>query len=81
MASAGRCPDVCRAHAGRGCSAAVAEHLARELARLRELERAALEFCERCERGEIRSSYSYRRFRAALDGRSKTRRTLSPGDA
>lgn len=40
--------------------------LAQELVRLREIESAAREFCERCERGEIRSSRTYRRFRAAL---------------
>ena len=40
-----------------------------ELARLREVERAAREFCARCERGEIRSVRSYERFRAALAGR------------
>jgi len=40
-----------------------------ELARLREIEQAALEFCARCERGEIRSVHSYERFRAALAGR------------
>jgi hypothetical protein len=42
--------------------------LRREIARLRAIERAALEFCQRCERGEVRSFRSYRRFRAALDG-------------
>lgn len=42
--------------------------LQRELVRLRALESAAREFCERCERGEIRSEQTYRRFRAALDG-------------
>jgi hypothetical protein len=41
---------------------------AAELARLRDVERVALEFCERCERGEIRSVATYERFRAALAG-------------
>ena len=39
-----------------------------ELARLRDVERVALEFCARCERGEIRSVATYERFRAALAG-------------
>ena len=42
--------------------------LARELARLRQVEHVALEFCARCERGEIRSSATYESFRAALAG-------------
>lgn len=41
---------------------------AAELARLREVERVALEFCARCERGEIRSVATYERFRVALAG-------------
>lgn len=39
-----------------------------ELARLRAVERVALDFCARCERGEIRSVRTYARFRSALDG-------------
>ena len=41
---------------------------AAELARLRDVERVAREFCARCERGEIRSVATYERFRAALAG-------------
>ena len=37
-----------------------------EVARLRRIEAAALEFCARCERGEIRSTSTYMRFMAAL---------------
>lgn len=51
------------------CSILDAEHLELELARLRDIERVALEFCARCERGEIRSVASYERFRSALAGR------------
>jgi hypothetical protein len=47
--------------------------LAEALVRLRELESAAREFCERCERGEIRSSRSYRRFQAVLAPRAEAR--------
>ena len=43
-----------------------------ELARLRAVERVALEFCARCERGEIRSVGTYARFRAALAGGDET---------
>jgi hypothetical protein len=42
--------------------------LVAELARLRAVERVALDFCARCERGEIRSVATYERFRAALAG-------------
>jgi hypothetical protein len=42
--------------------------LASELARLRGVERVALDFCVRCERGEIRSVATYERFRAAIAG-------------
>jgi hypothetical protein len=41
-----------------------------EIERLREVERAAIEFCDRCRAGEIRSSHTYRRFRSAL-GRAR----------
>ena len=44
-----------------------------ELARLRAVERVALEFCARCERGEIRSVGTYARFRLALAGGDGTR--------
>jgi len=40
--------------------------LVRELERLRELERIAIDFCARCHLGSVRSSYTYRRFRAVL---------------
>jgi len=42
--------------------------IAAELTRLREIERVALDFCMRCERGEIRSVATYDRFRAAIAG-------------
>lgn len=45
-----------------------AEELRAEVGRLRRLEAVAIEFCERCERGEIRSRYTYQRMREALDG-------------
>lgn len=48
-----------------------------ELARLREVERVALDFCARCERGEIRSVRTYERFRAALAGRGAEASGLS----
>lgn len=38
----------------------------RELLRLKRVEAAAVEFCERCRRGEVRSSRSYERFVEAL---------------
>lgn len=47
---------------------ALLAQLRAELRRLRRLEAVAIEFCERCERGEIRSRYTYRRMREALDG-------------
>jgi hypothetical protein len=37
-----------------------------EVARLRRIEAVALEFCARCERGEIRSTNTYLRFLTAL---------------
>lgn len=42
------------------------DELLAELARLRAVERVALDFCARCERGEIRSARTYARFRSAL---------------
>ena len=47
---------------------ALLDELRAELGRLRRLEAVAIEFCERCERGEIHSRYTYRRMREALDG-------------
>jgi hypothetical protein len=44
------------------------EALSAEVGRLRRLEAVAIEFCERCERGEINSRYTYRQMRQALDG-------------
>jgi hypothetical protein len=43
------------------------DELMHELDRLRELELLAIEFCERCDAGEIRSSRPYRRLRALLE--------------
>ena len=37
-----------------------------EVARLRRIEAVAVEFCARCERGEIRSTSTYLRFMKAL---------------
>jgi hypothetical protein len=43
-----------------------------ELERLRRIEAAAIEFCRRCERGEVRSRQSYDLFVAALrDGQDR----------
>jgi hypothetical protein len=47
---------------------ALVEALRAEVERLRRLEAVAIEFCERCERGEIRSRYTYERIREALGG-------------
>ena len=44
------------------------EALSAEVGRLRRLEAVAIEFCERCERGEINSRYTYQQMRQALDG-------------
>lgn len=53
----------------RGRVTRIQPRLVPELARLRAVERVALEFCARCESGEIRSVATYRRFRDALAGR------------
>jgi hypothetical protein len=47
---------------------ALVEVLRAAVGRLERLEAVAIEFCERCERGEIQSRYTYRRMRDALDG-------------
>lgn len=52
LGSSGSSPDL---HAAR-----------QELLRLKRVEAAAIEFCERCRRGEVRSSRSYDRFVEAL---------------
>lgn len=56
--------DACTIHSRRE----LPDAMLAELARLREVERVALDFCARCERGEIRSVSTYARFRAALAG-------------
>jgi hypothetical protein len=44
-----------------------------EVARLRRVEAVAVEFCARCERGEIRSTSTYLRFMKALGQDTKCR--------
>ncbi len=40
--------------------------LLEQLTRIEELESAMWEFCNRCDRGEIRSTYTYKRFKELL---------------
>lgn len=66
--------NACTIHSGRD----LPDAMLAELARLREVERVARDFCARCERGEIRSVSTYARFRAALATSDDD--TRAPGD-